>query len=63
VGFARVSVLPDEVVTVQVAFDVQRAFGHWDTAQTAWALEATDWVLHVGTSSRDTPLEARISAS
>jgi beta-glucosidase len=60
VGFRRVAIAPGEVVTVQIAVEPGVAFGHWDASRQAWALEATRWVLHAGTSARDLPLEAEI---
>ena len=57
VGFARVSLEPGEVKTVQIEIEVAQRLSHWDSDAGAWALEATSWVLHIGRSARDLPLE------
>jgi beta-glucosidase len=58
VGFRRVRLEPESAKTVQIAVPVAEALSHWDTETGGWALEATEYRLHVGTSSRDLPLTA-----
>ncbi|GAA1831289.1 glycoside hydrolase family 3 C-terminal domain-containing protein [Microlunatus capsulatus] len=56
-GFARVELAAGASETVTVALD-QRAFSFWSTTLGRWAVEAGDFVVAVGTSSRDLPLTA-----
>jgi beta-glucosidase len=61
-GFARVHLEPGE--TRQVAFEVPAAsLAYWDVGAAAWTIEPTSYVVRVGGSSRDLPLEATFSVS
>jgi beta-glucosidase len=53
-AFARVVVEAGETVEAQLSLD-ERAFAYWSVLLGRWAVEAGDFVLHVGTSSRRLP--------
>ncbi|ROR89745.1 glycoside hydrolase family 3 C-terminal domain-containing protein [Nocardioides aurantiacus] len=53
-GFDRVALQPGETGEAVLHLD-QRSFSHWSELHRRWAVEAGDFVLHVGTSSRDLP--------
>jgi beta-glucosidase len=61
VGFGRVSLEPASAKTVQIAIPIAEALSHWDVDAADWALEKTEYQLHVGTSSRDLPLVAPLT--
>jgi beta-glucosidase len=58
-GFAKVRLAPDESRRVTFALD-ERAFSYWDTRAGDWAIAPGCYELAVGTSSRSTPLRARL---
>ncbi len=51
-GFAKVHLDPDESATVTITLD-SRAFAYWSVAAQDWAIEAGDYEIRVGFSSRD----------
>ncbi len=53
-GFARVELEAGASGEVRVELDA-RAFSFWSTVHWRWVIEAGEFVLHVGTSSRDLP--------
>ena len=59
-GFAKVFLAAGASTTVSVELD-QRAFAFWSARDGRWAVEAGDFVVAVGTSSRDLPLSATVS--
>jgi beta-glucosidase len=59
-GFSRVRLAPGETKTVVV--DVRAAdLAYWDTAANGWTLEPITYLLRVGASSRDLPLEGTVT--
>jgi beta-glucosidase len=53
-GFERIDL--DAGATSEVSIDLdKRAFSYWSTVLGRWVVEAGEFVLHVGTSSRDLP--------
>ena len=61
-GFQRLALNPGE--TGRVSFDLDAtSFRHWDTATHAWRSDPGDYVIQVGDSSRNLPLQTRISIS
>jgi len=61
-GFARVELEPGETTTVEIPL-VVNSLAYYDIAQQAWALEALQHKVYVGTSSRDTPLSVMLSVA
>jgi beta-glucosidase len=61
-GFARVVLAAGATQTVSVELD-QRAFSFWSIGQGRWAVEAGDFVIAVGSNSRDLPLTETISVA
>ena len=57
VAFRRVSLEPNQVVTVEVEVAV-KDLARYDEAASAWTVDAGEYVFHAGTSSRDLPLSA-----
>jgi beta-glucosidase len=59
-GFAKVALAPgaSESVTIELG---QRAFAFWSTQLSRWAVEAGDFVVSVGSSSRDLPLSQTVA--
>ena len=53
-GFARVELDPGASGEARIELDT-RAFSFWSTVLGEWVVEAGEFVLHVGTSSRDLP--------
>ena len=61
-GFARVHLEPGETKTV--TFDVRAVdLAFWDMAAGAWSLEPISYGLHVGSSSRDLPLDGAVTVA
>jgi beta-glucosidase len=58
-GFAKVWLDPGERRKVEIELG-PRAFAHWDADRDAWVQRAGSYTVHVGTSSRDLPLSARV---
>ncbi len=59
-GFAKVRLEAGETKQVELTLD-QRAFSFWSVRWGRWAVEAGEFEIGVGTSSRDLPLRQRIS--
>ncbi len=59
-GFAKVMLAPGESRRVTVELD-QRAFSYWSVTHRRWVVEAGEFVVSAGTSSRDLPLSATVS--
>ena len=53
-GFAKVFLAPGESREVTIRLG-ERAFAYWSVLHRRWVVEAGEFVLHVGTSSRDFP--------
>ena len=53
-GFAKIELDPGAAGEVTVDLDA-RSFSYWSTLLGRWVVEAGEFVLHVGTSSRDLP--------
>ncbi len=53
-AFAKVHLRPGETAVVPLRLD-ERAFSFWSPVLRRWAVESGEFVLHVGTSSRDLP--------
>jgi len=60
-GFTPVTADPGEEVEVTVRIE-PRAFRHWSAADGDWRAEPGTFALHIGRSSRDLPLAAKIAA-
>ncbi|KQT93836.1 beta-glucosidase [Marmoricola sp. Leaf446] len=58
-AFDRVAPEPGETGEAVLHLD-ERSFAHWSELHRRWAVEAGDFVLHVGTSSRDLPHASRV---
>ena len=61
-GFAKVSWTPAKTQTVEIELPVND-LAYYDVAESAWALEALEHAIHVGTSSRDLPLSTTLSVA
>ena len=59
-GFAKVQLQPGQECEVAMQFD-RRAFAFYDTGSNAWVVEAGDFEILVGSSSRDIRLSARLA--
>ena len=59
-AFAKVRLDPGESQTVTLDLD-QRAFSFWSTAHSRWVVEAGDFTISVGSSSRDLPLVEHVT--
>jgi beta-glucosidase len=59
-AFAKVRLEPGETKLVELVL-AQRAFSFWSVRWGRWAVEAGEFEIAVGTSSRDLPLRHRIS--
>jgi beta-glucosidase len=59
-GFAKVAVAAGASETVSVQLD-QRAFSFWSVLHGRWVVEAGDFVVEVGTNSRDLPFRTTIA--
>ncbi|MDR3727644.1 MAG: glycoside hydrolase family 3 C-terminal domain-containing protein [Terracidiphilus sp.] len=58
-GFRRLTLKPGEMG--QVSFDLDASsFRHWDTEAHAWRNDPGDYIVQVGDSSRDLPLQAHV---
>jgi beta-glucosidase len=59
-GFEKVRLAPGETKHVTLILDA-RAFSYWDTPNHKWAIDPGRFVLRVGDSSEDTPLQAELT--
>lgn len=59
-GFEKVHLAPGETKHVTVSLDA-RAFSYWDEAKHNWAIDPGKFVIHVGDSSENTPLEGNLT--
>jgi beta-glucosidase len=55
-GFKKVSLKPGEKTTVSIPLD-ERAFAYYDPAKSGWVIEAGDFKIQIGASSRDIRLQ------
>ncbi len=55
-GFARVELQPGETKQVSIALD-RRSFAYWDTGKHDWTVDAERFVIRVGDSSVNLPLQ------
>jgi beta-glucosidase len=55
-GFARVELAPGETKQVSIPLD-RRSFAYWDIGKHDWTVDAGKFVIHVGASSANLPLE------
>jgi beta-glucosidase len=55
-GFRKIALKPGEKKTVSIPLD-RAALSYYDPDQSAWIAEAGDFVIHVGSSSRDLKLK------
>jgi beta-glucosidase len=61
-GFQRLALNPGEAG--QVSFDLDAtSFRHWDTATHAWQYDPGDYIIQVGDSSRNLPLQTHVTIS
>lgn len=61
-GFAKTGAAAKTAVTADITISLC-CLAHWDTAAATWVIEPGDYQLHVGGSSRDTPLLVTITIS
>ena len=61
-GFVKVMLDPGEKQTLEIALPVND-LAYYDVSESAWALEALEHSIHVGTSSRDLPLSTTLSVA
>jgi beta-glucosidase len=59
-AFEKIALAAGERRVVRFAI-AARAFAHWDVAQNDWRVEAGEWELHAGRSSRDLRSAARVA--
>jgi len=59
-GFAKVRLAPGETKHVTLTLDA-RSFSYWDEATHGWKIDPGKFVLRVGDSSQDTPLQHEIT--
>jgi beta-glucosidase len=59
-GFARVELEPGAAEQVTIELD-ERSFAFWSTVHERWTVEAGEFDVAVGTSSRDLPLRATVT--
>jgi beta-glucosidase len=58
-GFAKVRLAPGETQHVTLSLDA-RAFSYWDEAAHKWTIDPGKFVIRVGDSSENTPLEGNL---
>jgi beta-glucosidase len=61
-AFAKVTVEPGATQSVELSLPVN-TLAYYDVADSAWVLEALEYEVHLGTSSRDLPLATSFSVS
>ena len=59
-GFQKVQLAPGETKHVTLSLDA-RAFSYWDASAHHWRIDAGKFVVRVGDSSEDTPLQADLT--
>ncbi len=59
-GFARVELAPGETKHVSIPLD-RRSFAYWDTNRHDWTVDPGKFVIHVGDSSINLPLQADLT--
>jgi beta-glucosidase len=59
-GFEKVRLGPGETKHITINLDA-RSFGYWDTNAHKWAIDPGKFVIRVGDSSENTPLNADIT--
>ena len=59
-GFEKVRLAPGETKHVTILLD-GRAFSYWDEAEHKWTIDPGNFVIRVGDSSEDTPLQAELN--
>ncbi len=59
-GFEKVDLTPGETKHVTLSLDA-RAFSYWDEAKQDWTIDPGKFVIHVGDSSENTPLQADLT--
>jgi len=61
-AFAKVTIEPGATQSVELSLPVN-TLAYYDVADSAWVLEALEYEVHLGTSSRDLPLATSFSVS
>ncbi len=61
-AFAKVTIEPGATQSVELSLPVN-SLAYYDVADATWVLEALNYEVHLGTSSRDLPLAASFSVS
>jgi beta-glucosidase len=59
-GFEKVHLAPGETKRVTLSLDA-RAFSYWDEAAHKWTIDPGKFVIRVGDSSENTPLQADLT--
>jgi len=59
-GFERILLNPGETRHVTLTLD-QRALSYWDTASKSWKVDPGQFIIYVGDSSENTPLQKEIT--
>jgi beta-glucosidase len=59
-GFERILLSPGETKHVTLTLD-QRALSYWDTASKSWKVDPGQFIIYVGDSSENTPLQKEIT--
>jgi beta-glucosidase len=59
-GFEKVSLAPGETKHMTIFLDA-RAFSYWDESKHNWTIDPGKFVIHVGDSSENTPLQADLT--
>ena len=59
-GFAKVALGPGARASVEIEIPVDK-LAYYDLARSAWLVEALEYVVHAGASSRDLPLSTTLS--
>jgi len=59
-GFAKVALGPGASASVEIEIPVDK-LAYYDPARSAWLVEALEYVVHAGASSRDLPLSTTLS--
>jgi hypothetical protein len=59
-GFRKISLEPGQTGSVALALDLS-SFASWSATANAWVVAPGTYTVRVGTSSRDLPLEQKVS--